>query len=71
MKFIERNKPQTEALIKEYLKVNDRETKKNVVRLLMNSGVLQDDITPTEFLSTEDIDVEMDEVEFEVEPDHV
>ena len=69
MKFIERNKTQTEALVKEYLKVNDRSTKRNIVRLLMNSGVLQDDITPAEFLSNEDIEVEMDEVEFEVDSD--
>ena len=69
MKFIERNKTQTEALVKEYLKVNDRSTKRNIVRLLMNSGVLHDDITPAEFLSNEDIEVEMDEVEFEVDSD--
>ena len=40
MDYISNNKKKTEALVKEFVRVNDKNTKKGSIRLLQQSGAL-------------------------------
>ena len=64
IKYIEKNKNQTSALIKEYLRINDKNTKRSTVRLLQTSGAINDDVPPDQFLESDDVETDMMEVDF-------
>ena len=70
MDFISKNKPQADALIKEYLKVNNKNTKRSIVRTLMNSGAIEDDLTPQDYLDKEDVPVDMEAVDFDTDDEN-
>ena len=67
VKFIEKYKDKTEVLIKEFLRTNDRNTKKQTVRILMDTGTLDATIDPQQFLEQEDIPIDMMAVSFDDE----
>ena len=66
LKFMDKNKTQTAALVKEYFRVNDRNTKRSTVRLLQASGTIDDDKSADEYLEHEDIEVDMVDVEIDI-----
>lgn len=67
MKYIEKNKTQTEALVKEHLRVNDKNVKHSTVRALRDSVVIDPNIDSMEYPQDEDIHVDMFEAEFDSE----
>ena len=64
-KFIEENMDKVEVLIKEYLRTNNKNTKRQTIRLLMDTGTLDAQIDPQEFLDREDVHIDMMEVNFD------
>ena len=65
MRYINKNKNQTEALVKEHLRVNDKNVKRSTVRALQDSGVIDPNIDSMKYLQDEDIHVDMFEAEFD------
>lgn len=62
--YIDKNKEQTAALIREHMRINDRNTKKSTIRLMQTSGDIDADIQTDEYLETTDVDVEFLDVDF-------
>ena len=65
IEWINKNKDKTAALVQEYLRVNNKSTKRSTIRLLQSTGNFNDDRDPTDILASQDFDIEMDEVDFE------
>ena len=63
--FIEKNPTQTKALIKEYLRVNDKNVKRSTVRALQQSGIIDNEIESLQYLNDTDIDIDTFSVEFD------
>ena len=63
--YISKYKDKTATLIKEYMRVNDRNTKRSTIRLLQSTGAFDDTIDPSDYLSEQDFCIEMDDVDFE------
>lgn len=54
-----------EVLVKEYLRTNNKNTKKQIIRLLIDTGTLDAQIDPQEFLDCEDVHTNMMDVNFD------
>ena len=67
--YIEKNKEHTTALINEHMRVNDRNIKKSIVRMLQQSGEVDDNISNDEYLDQSDVDVEVLDADFTNLPD--
>ena len=65
IRFIEKNKTQTEALVKEHLRVNDRNVKRSTVRALQDSGVIDPNIESMQYLQDDDIEVDTFAADFD------
>ena len=70
MKCIEKYKNKTEALVKSYMQLNDKSTKRSSVRMMQLTGAIDKDIDPAAYLETQDIgygimDVDLDEIQEE------
>ena len=63
--FIDKNPSQTKALIKEYLRVNDKNVKRSTVRTLQQSGIIDTEIDSLQYLNDTDIDIDNFSVEFD------
>lgn len=63
IEYIKKNQRKTEALVKEYTRVNDRNTKRGTIRLLQQSGTLDSSVDSDQILQEQDIDVEMMDVD--------
>ena len=64
-KFIEKNTDKVEVLVKEYLRTDSKNTKKQTIRLLMDTGTLEAQVDPQEFLGREDVHINMMDVNFD------
>ena len=64
-KFIEKNTTQTQALIGEYLRVNNKNVKRSTVRALQKSGIIDNEIDSLQYLNDTDIDIDTFSVEFD------
>lgn len=64
MDYIDKNKDHTAALIKEHMRVNDRNTRKSTVRMLQQTGEVDDTITSEAYLEESDVDVKILDADF-------
>ena len=64
-KFIDKNPTQTQALINEYLRVNNKNVKRSTVRALQESGIIDNEIESLQYLNETDIDIDTFSVEFD------
>ena len=71
MKFINKYPNETEALIKEFLRTNNKNVKRSTVRALQDSGVIDTDIDTLQYLQDNDIDIDMFDVDFDSPTDEI
>ena len=71
MKFINKYPNETEALIKEFLRTNNKNVKRSTVRALQDSGVIDTDIDTLQYLQNNDIDIDMFDVDFDSPTDEI
>ena len=67
MKYIEKNKTKTAALVEAHLRLNNKNTKRSTVRMLQHTGAIDANIEPEEYLHTQDvegdiIDMDLDDI---------